>query len=267
MKPWVQFGISPFGVWRNASIDSLGSNTQAGQTTYDDLYADPLKWMKNKWIDNIIPQLYWSMDYPPASHRVLAKWWSGQGYDGHLYLGNGVYKVKNNSDKAWRSYNEILDQVDLARHESKSGWKMSFSVRSHFRGKHERLARRLARKKYRYPALPKPSPFVEKSNVGKPRLIAVNPGKERVVVELKLPDGPLRFLLAYAVKRNKTLNIEDASSIQLKKHLADGTTFHVPLDKKKIKRWHEVAFTVIDKYGQESEPLVLKVDKGDIGIE
>ncbi len=75
-KPWVQFGISPFGVWRNQDKDPKGSPTRAGQTNYDDLYADVLLWMKNGWIDYLIPQLYWSMEHPLASHRKLADWWS-----------------------------------------------------------------------------------------------------------------------------------------------------------------------------------------------
>ena len=58
-KPWVQFGISPFGVWKNNSTDPLGSDTKAGQTTYEDLYADPLLWMKMGWIDYLVPQVYW----------------------------------------------------------------------------------------------------------------------------------------------------------------------------------------------------------------
>ena len=68
-KPWVQFGVSPFGVWKNKSTDPRGSNTQAGQTTYEDLYADPLLWMREEWIDYIIPQVYWSMDFAVASHQ------------------------------------------------------------------------------------------------------------------------------------------------------------------------------------------------------
>jgi uncharacterized lipoprotein YddW (UPF0748 family) len=39
IKPWVQFGISPFGVWRNKSVDPRGSDTNSGQTNYDDLFA------------------------------------------------------------------------------------------------------------------------------------------------------------------------------------------------------------------------------------
>jgi uncharacterized lipoprotein YddW (UPF0748 family) len=58
IKPWVQFGISPFGVWRNKSVDPRGSDTNSGQTNYDDLFADPV-WMENCWIDYLLPQLYW----------------------------------------------------------------------------------------------------------------------------------------------------------------------------------------------------------------
>ena len=51
VKPWVKFGISPFGVWRNKDKDPEGSPTHAGQTNYDDLYADVLLWLKKGWID------------------------------------------------------------------------------------------------------------------------------------------------------------------------------------------------------------------------
>src|SRR3970040_1972672 len=68
IKPWVQFGISPFGVWRNKSVDPKGSETESGQTNYDDLYADPLAWMENSWIDYLVPQLYWSLGHPKVSY-------------------------------------------------------------------------------------------------------------------------------------------------------------------------------------------------------
>ena len=67
-KPWVKFGISPFGVWRNQDKDPLGSPTQAGQTNYDDLYADILLWTKNGWIDYVVPQLYWEMGHPKVAY-------------------------------------------------------------------------------------------------------------------------------------------------------------------------------------------------------
>ena len=57
-KPWVKFGISPFGVWKNKSTDPSGSDTRAGQTTFEDLYADPILWVKKGWLDYLAPQAY-----------------------------------------------------------------------------------------------------------------------------------------------------------------------------------------------------------------
>ena len=58
IKPWVEFGISPFGVWRNQANDPNGSATRAGIQNYDDLYADILKWLRESSIDYVVPQLY-----------------------------------------------------------------------------------------------------------------------------------------------------------------------------------------------------------------
>ena len=58
-KKFVKFGISPFGVWRNASKDPEGSATRGGQTCYDDLYSDILLWQRKGWVDYTLPQLYW----------------------------------------------------------------------------------------------------------------------------------------------------------------------------------------------------------------
>ncbi|SIO15759.1 Uncharacterized lipoprotein YddW, UPF0748 family [Algoriphagus halophilus] len=114
-KPWVQFGISPFGVWRNQDKDPKGSPTRAGQTNYDDLFADPITWMKNGWIDYLIPQIYWSMDYELASYRKLNDWWSNNSNQTNIYIGNGPYKIRDNADKAWDNPREIPDQISYTR--------------------------------------------------------------------------------------------------------------------------------------------------------
>lgn len=54
-KPWVRFGVSPFGIWRNKRSDPRGSES-TGLQNYDDLYADVLLWAKNGWIDYLAPQ-------------------------------------------------------------------------------------------------------------------------------------------------------------------------------------------------------------------
>ena len=71
-KEGVEFGISPFGVWRNASVDSTGSKTQAGITNYDDLYANIRLWIQAGWIDYVLPQLYWEIGKKVADYETLA---------------------------------------------------------------------------------------------------------------------------------------------------------------------------------------------------
>ena len=117
-KPEVQFGISPFGVWRNASVDSTGSATTAGITNYDDLYADIRLWIKNGWIDYVLPQLYWEIGKKAADYEVLAHWWANEvrGTKCKLYIGMAPYRLEGASAKTpWGQGNEIGRQMRLNR--------------------------------------------------------------------------------------------------------------------------------------------------------
>jgi uncharacterized lipoprotein YddW (UPF0748 family) len=79
------------GVWRNKSVDPRGSDTNSGQTNYDDLFADPVAWMENCWIDYLLPQLYWSIDHT-ASYAKLIKWWSENSTNTAIYIETEVIK-------------------------------------------------------------------------------------------------------------------------------------------------------------------------------
>ena len=112
-KPNVKLGISPFGVWRNASTDPLkGSNTKAGVQNYDDLYADILLWVDNNWIDYVVPQIYWNQGFNLADYDTLVNWWSEavSGKKTELYIGQAAYKVKE-----WKNSSELLNQIDYNR--------------------------------------------------------------------------------------------------------------------------------------------------------
>jgi uncharacterized lipoprotein YddW (UPF0748 family) len=117
VKPWVKFGISPFGVWRNSDKDPMGSPTKAGVTNYDDLYADILLWLQKGWIDYVAPQLYWEMDHKLVAFPTLVDWWSKHTYGRHLYIGQGVYRALETSpsSRAWKNKNELPNQIDLLR--------------------------------------------------------------------------------------------------------------------------------------------------------
>ena len=119
-KPYVKFGISPFGVWRNESVDPInGSATRAGVMSYDDLHADILKWLEEDWIDYVAPQIYWNIGFTVADYAVLVDWWSDHSFGKDLYIGHAVYKVGNDSRAAWSDVNEIPKQVQLNRQKPK----------------------------------------------------------------------------------------------------------------------------------------------------
>ncbi|MEV7627638.1 family 10 glycosylhydrolase [Actinoplanes sp. NPDC089786] len=94
MKPWVKFGISPFGIWRNARTDPLGSDSKGLQSN-DEIYADTRTWVLEGWVDYIVPQLYWAIGFDKAAYEKVLPWWSKlvKGTDVQLYIGQGDYRV------------------------------------------------------------------------------------------------------------------------------------------------------------------------------
>ncbi|WP_330456785.1 family 10 glycosylhydrolase [Streptomyces sp. NBC_00820] len=113
VRPGTRFGISPFGVWRNAVTDPRGSDTRAGVQTYDDLYADTRKWVREHWIDYVVPQIYWNIGFAAADYAVLLAWWAAvaKGTRTHLYAGEALYKAgAAGQPPAWQ------DPAELSRH-------------------------------------------------------------------------------------------------------------------------------------------------------
>jgi len=116
VKPWVRFGISPFGVWRNADKDPEGSATKAGQTNYDNLYANILLWLRNGWIDYVVPQLYWEFGHKAAPYDVLLDWWDKHSYGKPCYAGLGFFKAGTNA--IWKDPTLLPRQVVAQRNEA-----------------------------------------------------------------------------------------------------------------------------------------------------
>ena len=127
-KPWVKFGISPFGVWRNNDKDPRGSNTKAGQTNYDDLYADILLWLEKGWIDYVAPQLYWEFGHKAAPYEVLIDWWSKHTYGKHCYIGLGIYRA--GSSDVWKDSTLLPRQIELLRNTANMHGMIFFSSKT-----------------------------------------------------------------------------------------------------------------------------------------
>ncbi|MDE6121440.1 MAG: family 10 glycosylhydrolase, partial [Muribaculaceae bacterium] len=134
-RPWVRFGISPFGIWRNKTSDPRGSDTN-GLQNYDALYADVLLWEEKGWIDYLLPQLYWEMNHKAASYKVLVDWWNNSaGRNRHLYIGQDVERTMKRS--------ELDIKVELTRKNPNINgncWWPGYSVCRNFGGVADSLA-------------------------------------------------------------------------------------------------------------------------------
>jgi len=69
----VRWGISPFGIYRPGTPPGV-----TGLDQYEAIYADPLKWMQEKWLEYIAPQLYWATTSAGQPYVKLLNWWDAQ---------------------------------------------------------------------------------------------------------------------------------------------------------------------------------------------
>lgn len=119
-KKWVKFGVSPFCAWRNKSDDPDGSETRAGQPSYDYLFADTRKWAREGWVDYMAPQIYFTFEFDLVPYATMTDWWSKNVGKSHLYIGHGVYRVNAESKSpGWNDPNQIGRQIEYNRMLSK----------------------------------------------------------------------------------------------------------------------------------------------------
>ena len=99
VKPWVKFGVSPFGIYRNRKNSPIGSPT-FGLQNYDDLYADVLLWVNNGFIDYCAPQIYWEIGNKAADYKTLIEWWNKYAGNRPLYIGEDIERTAKFADPA-----------------------------------------------------------------------------------------------------------------------------------------------------------------------
>ncbi|HWB24925.1 MAG TPA: family 10 glycosylhydrolase [Chitinophagaceae bacterium] len=176
VKPGIKFGISPFGVWRNKSVDPMGSDTRAGVSNYDDLYADILLWLKKGWIDYVAPQLYWPIGHPLCDFETLVKWWSDHTYGKQLLIGHGISNAIETRQTAWRNPAELPDEINILRSYANVQGSIYFSAKDVLLNPNG-WADSLHYDYYKYPALIPPAPWIDTTAPPSPQLLQVVPGK------------------------------------------------------------------------------------------
>ncbi len=188
-KPWVKFGISPFGIYRPGVPDQI----KAGIDQYAELYADCRKWLNEGWCDYFSPQLYWPIAQKPQSYPVLLDYWISQNLKGrHIWPGLYTSRVGGDEGKTW-ALKEILDQIKLTRERTGATGEVHFSMKV-FLENHQGIDSALENGLYFDRALVPASPWLA---IGSPQEPSVNvektpDGKWKVTMK---PGGktPIRF--------------------------------------------------------------------------
>jgi uncharacterized lipoprotein YddW (UPF0748 family) len=197
-NPQCRFGISPFGVWRNQDKDPRGSATRAGQTNYDDLYADILLWLEKGWIDYVAPQLYWEFSHPNAPFQPLLDWWNRNTFGKACYIGLGYYKAGTNT--VWRDRTLIPRQIAAIRNADQVQGAIYFSSKS-FQNNPLGWNDSLRSRYYREPALVPPMSWIPGQKPPSPRIIGVtgseNPGFSYRISPSAPFDEAIRLLAVY----------------------------------------------------------------------
>lgn len=214
-KPWVKFGISPFGVWRNRTEDPRGSETRAGTSNFDGLYADVIRWQREGWIDYLMPQVYWRDDHPAADFSTLAWWWNDAAYGRHVYLGLAPYRIQRRSEhRLWRRDRFFLRQLEVARSLDQIRGFGMFSSNHFFRDDLQRLNRKLQMSYTKYPALVPAMPWIDHQPPDFPHNLSVEGSVLRW--EINTHENEMdrqRFFVIYMFKNSESRHLKSADRI------------------------------------------------------
>lgn len=256
-KPYVEFGVSPFGVWRNKNRDPKGSDTKA-LTNYDDLYADILKWIDEGKIDYVIPQLYWEIGHKAAEYNTLAEWWNRNSGQTNLYIGLYASNLGNKSaSKAWLTGNELCRQMKTnAKYSNIKGVGLYSAVA--IMQNRQGIADSLQNRAFRYPALvpnnrllPSESPLAPNS----PK-IDYDYIHQKITLGWKGIEGEnIKYYVVYCFEGNEAINTENPKKIiaTTREECLDITSLILNNYSKKM----QFVITSVNRYNIESDDIAI----------
>jgi uncharacterized lipoprotein YddW (UPF0748 family) len=244
-KPYVKFGLSPFGIWRPGYPESI-----SGFDQYDQLYADARLWLNKGWIDYFSPQLYWPINRMPQSFPVLLGWWSGENKM-HRHLWPGISVGRDTSAK---NINEVLSQVMISRGmlpESKGivHWSISSLTQN------PNLINAIVNGPYRKQALVPASPWLDKIAPAAPVLTTAW-RNDSLALNWTHPDEKdvFHWIVYYKYKNGWSYVILDRTcrSMELKGSASENNS--------PVSLTH-IAVTAVDRTGNESVVKEIEVKK------
>ena len=259
IKPWVKFGISPFGIYRNKTVDYPGGSETTGFENWSGLYADILYWIEKGWMDYCIPQVYWNTGHQSADYAVLAKWWSDNAGGCLTYLGQDVERTVTGVDPNHPESNQQRHKLNLERIfpglQGNCFWPAKAVVDNP-----DDYRTVLAKEYYSTPALQPVADYLPGNT----------PGKVRKLMSVETIDGPVLFWTApkarkemdkaiqyviYRFEKNETINIDDPKYIV---GITRRTFFNLPYRDGSTQYIYVV--TALNRIQRESAPAQCKVN-------
>jgi uncharacterized lipoprotein YddW (UPF0748 family) len=233
-KPWVKFGVSPFGIWRPGFPKQI-----KGLDAYANLYADTRLWLVEGWLDYFSPQLYWPVDAPQQSFPALLNWWSGQNVKGrNLWPGLDAAAVGEKF-----SAGEIARQIEITRDQAGASGEIFYHLRN-LTG--NSAINDIIRNEYPQAALVPPSPWLDSFPPDKPNLIIAENTRTNLSVHWENSGGEPAWLW---VLQSRTTNNVWTTEI-----LPASQTNHDFEDAS-----HDIiSIRAVDRVGNLSQPAALK---------
>ncbi len=253
-KPFLKFGISPFGIWKNASQDPEGSETHGGNSYYE-LYADTRKWLQQGWIDYVMPQIYWNIGYHLAPFENLVDWWSDNTYGRHLYIGQAPYRALEPKSRPFHNPSEIPNQIRYLRSNPRVQGSSFFSANTLVKNPFG-FADSLHFNFYRYPALPPPMPWLDSipPNAPKNLVAKINPKNVSLKWETPAMAADSEEVYGYVIYRfaaNDSITLDNPKYIL---HIQYNNVTEFIDDTADRNKTYYYVITAIDRLKNESEP-------------
>ncbi|KXB83142.1 hypothetical protein HMPREF3034_01385 [Prevotella sp. DNF00663] len=258
VKPWVKFGVSPFGIYRNkANAPLIGSETR-GLQNYDDLYADVLLWVNNGWVDYSVPQLYWQIGHPTADYATLIRWWNRHASHRPLYIGESVERSVSTPDLTDPQKNQQTAKFEL----HKQMQNVKGTVLWYAKAVTDNMGNygTMLREHYwRNPALQPQMTFIDDKAPKKPKKVKPVWTSDGYILFWKAPkakkwyDVVTKYVI-YRFKKDEKIDIENPNCIVT---ITDNTFYKLPYDKGMEKYVYVV--TSLDRMSNESKGVKKKI--------
>lgn len=261
-KPWVQFGLSPFGIWKPFNPESI-----RGFNQYEQLYADAKLWLNEGWVDYFTPQLYWPIAQIPQSYPILLGWWAEQNTH-HRNLWPGVFTSRARQDG--RAV-EIVNKVMVTRGMVPDGpGVVHFSMKA-LQQNYGGVSDLLLKGPYAQKALPPRSPWLDEKAPPAPAIMVTNESNElNISWNSDALDPAFNYVVYYKQGKDwqyAILNEDDRSlTIPSYREIISNETGRKEVDQEAVEPVREyvteIAVSAVDRLGNESKLTYRKIDQG-----